>query len=247
MMEEHRPQTPEQRRVEQVRRLLEGGEVDAFDFSYNVDAFHLGVIAVGPGAAEVLQRLSVQLDYRLLTVSPDEKTIWAWLGGRRRPSINELQRLLSGGCSPQITLATGEPSDGLIGWRLTHRQAQAALTVALRESRPFVRYADAALLASTLQDDLLATSLHQLYLAPLESQRDGGKIARETLRAYFAAGCNSTSAAAALDVDRRTVRYRLRKIEDLMGCPPATVTPEMVLALRLHDAGGTPDTSTGVV
>ncbi len=44
-------------------------------------------------------------------------------------------------------------------------------------------------------------------------------MARETLRAYFAADRNISSTAAALGVDRRTVTNRIRAIEDLFGRP----------------------------
>ena len=44
-------------------------------------------------------------------------------------------------------------------------------------------------------------------------------MARETLRAYFAAERNISSTAAALGVDRRTVTNRIRAIEELFGRP----------------------------
>lgn len=64
--------------------------------------------------------------------------------------------------------------------------ARAALLIAERKGQSILRYADVAVLASVLSDDLGTTSLRQLYLEPLEGMRDGGKVARETLRAYFA-------------------------------------------------------------
>ena len=61
------------------------------------------------------------------------------------------------------------------------------MPVAERRGQSLVRYVDVALQAAIVRDDLLATSLRQIYLAPLEKARDGGEVARETLRAYFAA------------------------------------------------------------
>ncbi|HWC47817.1 MAG TPA: helix-turn-helix domain-containing protein, partial [Solirubrobacterales bacterium] len=92
---------------------------------------------------------------------------------------------------------------------------------------------DVAVLASLLRDDLGATSLRQLYLEPLESMRDGGKAARETLRAYFATQRNVSSTAAALGVDRRTVTNRLRAVEELFGRPLADFATDLEMALRL--------------
>ena len=96
-------------------------------------------------------------------------------------------------------------------------------------------YADVALLAAIAADDLIATSLRQLYLAPLERARDGGKVARRTLRAFFEAERNVSSTAAALGVDRRTVRNRLGAIEDLLGRPLKGAEADLEIALRLDD------------
>ncbi len=136
---------------------------------------------------------------------------------------------------PRLALALGEGAEGLTGWRLTHRQALAAHPIAVRGPGAPVRYADVALLAATLQDDLLATSLHKLYLEPLEAERDGGAALRDTLRAYFAAGRNVTSAAVALEVNRRTVRNRLRGAESRIGRSLDECAAELQMALGLEE------------
>jgi DNA-binding PucR family transcriptional regulator len=91
------------------------------------------------------------------------------------------------------------------------------------------------LLAAVGRDELLAGSLRQLYLAPLEQTRDGGRVARRTLRAYFRAERNVSSTAAALGVDRRTVTNRLRAIEELLGRPLGSAATDLEIALRLED------------
>jgi DNA-binding PucR family transcriptional regulator len=134
-----------------------------------------------------------------------------------------------------MLVTVGEPGEGFLAWRLSHRQAKAALPIAERQGQPIVRYADVALQASIARDDLVTTSLHQLYLEPLERARDGGKAARETLCAYFAAERNISSTAAALGVDRRTVTNRIRAIEDLFGRPLGDYATDLEIALRLAD------------
>ena len=47
----------------------------------------------------------------------------------------------------EVALAIGEPGQGLAGWRFSHRQAAAALPIALHSDRTHTRYADVALLA----------------------------------------------------------------------------------------------------
>jgi DNA-binding PucR family transcriptional regulator len=134
-----------------------------------------------------------------------------------------------------MTLAIGEPGRSMAGWRLTHRQAVATLPIALRAREGVARYVQAPLLASALQDDLLADSLRQCYLAPLESDRDGGVAAKETLRAYFAAGGNVSSAAAALSLNRRTVSSRLAAVEERLGRQLEDASAEIETALRLAE------------
>ncbi|HEU5106888.1 MAG TPA: helix-turn-helix domain-containing protein, partial [Solirubrobacterales bacterium] len=138
-----------------------------------------------------------------------------------------------GELSPRgVVVTLGEPAEGLAGWRFSHLQAKAALAVAERRGETVARYADVAIEAAALRDDLLDRSLRQLYLEPLERTRDGGKVARETLRAYFKAERNISSTAAALGVDRRTVRNRIRAIEELIGRPLNVIAADLEIALR---------------
>lgn len=228
-----------EQRDEQIERLLAGEPLDTSQLAYDFDAHHLGMTAKGPGSAEAVRALVAPLDNRLLLVHRSDGLVWAWLGGRRPIEPLELQRKATA-LPSRVSVALGEPARGLGGWRLTHRQARAALLIALRRPETLTRYADVSLLASMVQDELLATSLRALYLAPLQHERDGGKVARGTLRAYFAAERNVSSAAACLDVSRRTVANRLRAVEERLGFPLATCAAEMEAALRLHDLDRTP-------
>jgi len=232
--------SPSQRRAAEVQRLLAGADAfDAIDLAYDFRGWHLGAIAVGPESQQVVRTLATRLDRRLLSVPFGRDIVWAWLGGSTSVVPDAGQGL--GLAGHGATLALGEPAKGLDGWRLTHRQAQAALAIALRASARdglLTRYADVALLASALQDEVLATSLVELFLSPLDSQRDGGAISRETLRAYFATARNASSAAAALGVARQTVENRLRVVEQALARPLHTCAVELELALRIDEARG---------
>jgi hypothetical protein len=230
----------EQRRAAQVQRLLAGELLDAPDLSYDLAAHHVGAIAKGPGARDALRELAHSLDRRLLALDRGEDTVWAWLGGRSGVDLGDLTRSARADWPRGVCLAIGEPNEGLGGWRLTHRQARAALPIALRSPKPLVRYGDVALLAAILKDDLLATSLRELYLEPLEEERDGGETARDTLRAYFVARRNVSSAAVALGVSRNTVTSRLRAIEERLGRPLESCAAEFEAALRFRDLGQLP-------
>lgn len=231
-----RPSGVAERRRESVKALLAGELADRSELEYDLDAHHLALMVEGEGARELVRELAGRLDRRLLAVCREEEPIWAcWLGGRHPLEVEQAMRAL-GDLSPDGLIVTlGEPGEGLSGWRFSHRQAKAALPIAERQGRAIVRYAEVALLASILRDDLIATSLRRLYLEPLERARDGGRVARETLRAYFASGQNTSSTAAALGVDRRTVRNRIRAIEELLGRTLQDSATDLEIALRLGD------------
>jgi hypothetical protein len=206
------------------------------ELDYDLDGHHVGLMARGEGAHEVMRELAKTLDRRLLAGRLEEEPVWAcWLGGRSPLEAEQALQALGEVALDQMVVAVGEPGEGLSGWRLSHRQAKAALPIAQRRGQHIVRYADVAVLASILRDDLGTISLRQLYLEPLESGRDGGKVARETLRAYFATERNISSTAAALGVDRRTVTNRIRAIEELFGRPLSDFATDLETALRLAD------------
>ncbi len=230
---ETRRHSTAERRTERIERLLAGELLDTSELAYDFDAHHLGVIAKGPGAAAALREIASALDRRVLLVGREESTVWGWLGGREAIDLAALQKLIASVLPLQTFLVLGEPAEGLEGWRLSHRQAKAALSIAVREKKPVVRYSDVALLASIVQDDLLVTSLRRLYLVPIESERDGGEVLRQTLRAYFAAERNVSSAAHALQISRQTVESRLKKIERLLGNPISKDAVSVQLALQL--------------
>ena len=109
----------------------------------------------------------------------------------------------------------------------------AALPVAQRSEVPLVHYGNVALLAACLRDPVLSASLRRAYLAPLDSHRDNGLTAKATLRAYFEAARNMSSAAAILGVSRRTVATRLAAVEERLGGPLDAIGAELEIALRL--------------
>jgi len=233
-----RPSGTAERRRETVKRLLAGEFVDHAELEYDLEAQHLALMAKGQGVEPLLRELAKRLDRRLLAVQREEEPTWAvWLGGSRPLAAEEAVRVVAALDPKGATVTVGEPAEGLAGWRFSHLQAKAALAVAERRGVTVTRYADVAFEAATLRDDLLAKSLRRLYLEPLEQMRDGGKDARDTLRAYFAAERNISSTAAALGVDRRTVRNRIRAIEELLGRPLNVVAADLEIALRSDPSG----------
>ena len=231
---EQRQLTSKRRRAALVDRLLAGEPLDLTELGYDLGACHVGLLASGPGAEDAAPAIARELGARLLPVEHSDGAFWAWLGRRAPFEGEEALRAAEAAKPTEAALALGEPADGLVGWRLTHRQARVAFAVARRRPGRVVRYADVALLAAALQDDLLTASLGRLYLAPLKAERDGGTALRETLRAYFASDRNISSAAAALGVNRRTVSNRLRTMERHIGRSLDACESDLQLALSLE-------------
>lgn len=231
------PDSSEQRHTERIERLLAGEVIDTAAIGYEFGGDHIGLVASGRGAEAAARRLAGSLGYRLLLVRRGEGHVWAWLGCHQSVDSADVERLISSTVEGQVTFALGEPAKGLAGWRLTYRQAAATLPIALRRNGRVTRYADVATLATMLQDDVLIASLRQLYLARLDDDRDHGVASRETLRAYFAADCNVSSAAAALGLSRHTVARRLQTIEERLDRPLTSCKFELDAALRLEKLG----------
>ena len=227
------PASAARRRAELVDALLAGKLVDPGPLAYELEAWHIAVVASGPGCEPAVRELAAGLDRRLLLVGREAGVLWAWLGGRRALASAELAEAAAT-LPAGLTVCVGEPGEGLSGWRLTHRQAAAALAVAERGGEGVVRYGDVALLASVLRDEVLVTTLRRLYLDPLERARGGGRDALQTLAAYFRADRNVSSAAALLGVSRNTVNSRLRAVESAIGRPLSSCAAELDLALRIE-------------
>lgn len=232
------PGSTELHRLARIEKLLAGEFVEQECFAYDFGGFHVGLVAFGSGTGRILQDAADSFDCRSLAVHLDERTLWAWLGGSRKIDTAAVAEALAAGGAIGATVALGESAEGIEGWRLTHRQAKAALPIAKRSDRPLLRYGEVALLASAVQDDVLTASLRNLYIDPLDATDDDrGDVARQTLRAYLSANRNVSSAAAALGVTRQTVNNRLRSIEGALRRPLTSCVAEVESALRLESLG----------
>lgn len=228
--------SPEQRRRQIVLRLLDGDHADVAELRYEIHgAWHLGMIVAGAGAGKALEAMARQLRCALLAVpGTEEWTVWAWFGAPRQLSVEDLERLLPANGAAGVSVTVGEPGRGMKGFCLSHRQARAALAVALHRPRTITRCADVALEAAVLGNEALLEVLKETYLSPLNTLRIGGSVACETLRHYFRCASNASSAANSLRVTRPTVKDRLKQIEKALGRPLESCQSELEIALRLE-------------
>lgn len=225
----------DEERARQVREILEGTSADAAGLGYDLTLEHLAAIARGPGAETALRSLARAIDRRLLSVAVAEETYWGWLGSRR--GLNAATRRVLGKFEPEAgtSVALGGEAPGADGFRRSHREAQLAYLVAIRRGSPITHYRDVAMEALALKSEGDARHFVTRELEALDQPDVKSRLPlRETLRAYFAASQNAAAAAAMLKVHERTVAYRLRKIEERLGCPVNERRAELELALRLE-------------
>lgn len=232
--------SPEARKLDRVKQILSGELIHPpEDLGYDFTATHIGVVGSGPGADNEIRHLAQVLGGQLLIVQASPNQFWAWVGLKRSSSAG---RLDDGGLEakwgPSVCMAIGEAADGLPGWSCTHRQAKAALPVAIRGDNSVIRYADVAHLAPTANDELAQNFLRQSYLIPLGSTRVAGLTLRNTLRAYLDAGQSPSAAAATLGVTRQAVSQHVQKAEERLGFSlRSRQAGSLHLALQLEELG----------
>jgi hypothetical protein len=226
--------SPEQRRLERVRRLLAGELIDPGGLDYPLEGSHLAVIVSGAEPEAAVAALTGRLDRRFLVGESSIGRCAVWIGGSR-PLDPELLdaalRAVDGG----HRLSLGEPGTGLAGWRRTRRQAEAACLVAERGSAALVRYRDVALVAAALRDPDLSHFLVETYVAPLDDDRFS---LGQTVRTFLELGGNVSSAGAALGIARQTVASRLQAAEARLGQPLRECSAQLETALRFAELDG---------
>lgn len=229
-------QSPTQRLSERVRALLEGERDSDSSLPYNLHGWHLGLIGSGAGIEEAIREAARQADRQVLCVQGiSDGRVWAWLGGRAKPAIRALERMLETRVPTGASLCLGEIRRGLEGWRLTHAEAQIALQVALHKTSAITRSRDVMLLSAIIRDPRLTESIVETFIRPLEGKSGKGAVLRETLRAYFGADQNAATTAQRLTVDRGTVRRRLTSVETLLGLKIDNYGPQLQVALAVEE------------
>lgn len=229
----------EQRRAEIARRLLAGATPIPDELAdlggYDLNGWHIAVIATGADAKKLVRLLTAQLGCRILPVSHSDQTMCALLGTQRKIAFEDIERIIYEQAKDMdASLALGELARGLSGMRITHREAEAAVLVARCEPRRITRYAEVEPEATALGDEALGDSLVAL-LRPLDQMRIGAEEARRTLREILAAHRNDSKAAKVLHTHRSTVFRRRKAIEESLGFEIWRHRSELERALRVEE------------
>lgn len=113
----NRTQSRESRRERLIEALLAGNPVDAAEaaLGFDFDSWHIGVIAIGTTAADMVRDLAKASDRRLLQLRRGERSIWTRFAGGRKLESTKLQLLAAERMPADGCLAFGEPHLGLPG------------------------------------------------------------------------------------------------------------------------------------
>ncbi|MET7768168.1 helix-turn-helix domain-containing protein [Nocardia sp. NPDC005366] len=255
------------RRTETVRALLAGDEIDvelaSVRLGYRLSQQHLAFVlwadepAAEPGGGGemvgLLDRTAAKLagalgSSRVLTLPSGASGMWAWAGlddAARAAELSApgtLERALSGVLEAPVRAAFGVAAGHLAGFRESHREAVAARQVAERGSVAGAsrvtayRAVEVAYLAGV--DEAAMHGLVARELRALAGRDVNAARLRETLHAYLLSHRSPEGTAKLLGVHKNTVRYRIQRIEQLLGHPIEQRSLALEIALACVAAYG---------
>jgi hypothetical protein len=215
---------------QQVTQLLAGDDVA---LPYPMDAHHLAIVFDADAPPDAAEQLIGALARPALRVVAPGREIWLWLAV---PAVDagvdvrsELEAIVGVGGAGMSAVARGRP-----GMAVAHRQAAVACRLAtLRGTRVCV-YNEVALEALAFGGQDAARDFAQAELGLLADDGDRTETLRQTVQTYFTNGSSAAATAAALGIAERTVTYRLRRAEELVGRPLLARRAEIEAALRLY-------------
>ncbi|MEU8622624.1 PucR family transcriptional regulator [Streptomyces sp. NPDC048623] len=136
---------------------------------------------------------------------------------------------------------------GPIAAAAAYKQAEQALSVARRRGRALVEHEELASgsVLPLLADDAVRAFADGLLRALYEHDATGRGDLVASLRAWLSRHGQWDAAAADLGVHRHTLRYRMRRVEEILGRSLDDPDVRMELWLALKATGDTPPPATG--
>jgi DNA-binding PucR family transcriptional regulator len=170
-----------------------------------------------------------------LVVRPSAAALWGW-ASRFEAVPGDLEQRLAAVGVDGLLVAVGSAGWGIEGFRESHAQAREAQRVARLAQTPaaVTTYRSVALASALCADAEVARRFSRSELGPLDATTVAAGRLRDTLTAYFEEGNSPVRAARRLGVHEKTVVYRVRKAEELLGHPVAGRRAELELALRVR-------------
>ena len=228
----------EQRRIELVRQAIEGVAVPDAELGYRTSQVHVGMIGWGEKPLDAVNAAARKLGAEVLAVPAKGSYLWAWIGSPHGVRHEDLLEAVDP--PPGTYVALGSASQGRIGFAVSHRQAGLACSVHVRKlvaaGQPVIAYRDVALEGVALENEAHAKIFLDHELGDLAGPGPRNRELRHTLVAYSRSALSARAAARLLGIAERTVRYRIGKLESLLGASFSERLPSLVLAVRLLDA-----------
>ncbi|WP_324194102.1 PucR family transcriptional regulator [Nocardia blacklockiae] len=172
----------------------------------------------------------------VLTVPSGAAGLWAWIGvdgaADRLPDPATGTGQIE--IEPPVRIAVGAPADRIAGFRRSHREAVAARHVAERAVGAvprLLRYPDVEVAYLAGVDEAAMRALIDRELGALVRPDTGSARLRETLHAYLRCHRSPDAAAKRIGVHKNTVRYRIQRIEELLGHPIEQRSLQLEIAL----------------
>jgi purine catabolism regulator len=194
--------------------------------------------------AEVVESAAARAGEAVLVVPEGERlVVLAGDGGAAVVACGEYAAALEAGRSEQavaggddeVVLGMSAPS-GPIAAAASYKQAEQALSVARRRGRVLVEHEQLAAgsVLPLLADDAVRAFADGLLRALYEHDATGRGDLVKSLRAWLSRHGQWDAAAADLGVHRHTLRYRMRRVEEILGrsLDDADVRMELWLALK---------------
>lgn len=238
-------------RARTVRSILDGEPVDAMAASrvlrYELRRWHVGAILwVDPerlpnDSPNALESAAEDLAQGVQAISlPAGRNVrWLWFGGTAEALRELLDRLAAGGPrADRVSVAIGEPGEGITGFRQTHEEA-ARVRRLMRGSRwmgAITRYRSVAVQALLVSEPVAAAEFARRELGPLAADDDAARRLRATLSTYFEEWGSAVRTARRLAIHQNTVVYRIKQCEELLGYPIKDRRMELESALLLAEA-----------
>lgn len=171
---------------------------------------------------------------RPLTHLAGSRDLWCWVATPHQPDLAALADIAGSLAQRGVTVSVGMPGPGVEGFRSGHLEAKAAQHLCLELPQPpqVVNYRDVELLCLAADSGpLLHRMVHREVGALCGPDKNLAQL-RDTALAYLTNRMNIEAAAAQLFVHKNTVRYRLARVEELLGHPLTERAANVELALR---------------
>ncbi len=242
------------RRAAMVRAIVAGESVDvdasSRDLGYRLRDTHTAYVvwagdAVPNGAVDrELERSAAAIVETTgargrLIVETGTRSLWLWAAASRGIDSGDST------IRPGIHLAVGGTYSGEDGFVRSHREALAAhaLSGATGSTRPLICYRDVELSCITtgLAGSWAISRLVTRELGDLADPDESTTRIRTTLLRYLRNRCNAAWTAEQMNVHPNTVRYRVRRAEQVLGHPIDARRVYVELALQVLDVFGTID------